>query len=225
MASLMFWNVGRQEAGDAIGALCREHGVDVLLLAETPTETATLLRHLNGSGRARYWEYRPVESRVRLFTRYPRRALSMVFDDGHVSIRGLRPPVGLQILIVAAHLPSKLWATEGDQYYRMRQLRQYITQAETRAGHQNTIVIGDLNANPFEDAVAAADGLNGVIGDSKMRSPQRTGLMASWTSASHNGRRGPCRIGPGISSTIQCGAGWVTSRVVRQGRTTTRVPA
>lgn len=180
MASLMFWNVGRQEAGDAIADLCREHEVDVLLLAEVTTRTTALLRHLNDTGRAKYREFRPAQSRVRVFTRYPRGALSSVFDDGHVSIRSLRPPTGLPILIVAAHLPSKLWTTEGDQYYRLRQLRQDITRAETHAGHQNTIVIGDLNVNPFEDAIVAADGLHGVMDKRTAQRPARTVRDRSW---------------------------------------------
>jgi hypothetical protein len=34
---------------------------------------------------------------------------------------------------------------------------------EEKFGHQNTVIIGDLNANPFEDALTAADGLHGVM--------------------------------------------------------------
>jgi hypothetical protein len=31
-----------------------------------------------------------------------------IFDDGHVKMLELRPPIGVSLLIVAAHLPSKL---------------------------------------------------------------------------------------------------------------------
>jgi hypothetical protein len=34
MAVLMFWNIGKRDNSTAIGQLCREHDVDVLLLAE-----------------------------------------------------------------------------------------------------------------------------------------------------------------------------------------------
>jgi hypothetical protein len=86
-----------------------------------------------------------------------------VFDDGRVSIRNLRPPNSVEVLIVAAHLPSKLHSDDQDQSYRIRQLREDLEAAEGQVGHRNSLVIGDLNVNPFEDAMVAADGLHGVM--------------------------------------------------------------
>ena len=85
------------------------------------------------------------------------------FDDGHVKMLELRQPTGIPLLVVAAHLPSKLRSDDDDQQYRIRQLRTDISAQEVRSGHQNTVVIGDLNVNPFEDALTAADGLHAVM--------------------------------------------------------------
>jgi hypothetical protein len=68
----------------------------------------------------------------------------------------LRPPIGLLMLIVAAPLPSKLRASDDDQKCRIRQLRKDIEDQEVCSGHQNTVVIGDLNVNPLEVALTAA---------------------------------------------------------------------
>jgi hypothetical protein len=181
MAVFMFWNIGRSEAGDAIAGLCQEHEVDVLLLAEAELHAVEVLRRLNTGGGAPFWELRASgPSQVRLFTRYPQSSITPIFDDGRVSIRNLRPPIGQEVLIVAAHLPSKLWLDDRDQYYRFRQLRQDIENAEGQVGHRNSIVIGDLNANPFDEAMIAADGLHGVMDKTTARRAPRAVQGQSW---------------------------------------------
>ena len=165
MAVLMFWNVGRREAGEAIGKLCREHDVDVLLLAEAETSSARLVTEINdamGSPRP-LWEVLGFENRMRVFTRYAPGVVEPASDSRYVKMLNLYPHVGLPLLIVAVHLPSKLWAEDRDQGHAIRQLRRDIVEQEERSGHQNTLVIGDLNMNPFEDALTAADGLHGVM--------------------------------------------------------------
>lgn len=180
MAVLLFWNVGGSEVGSAIAELCTEHDVDVLILAEAAMGTVEMVHHLNRGTGAPFWEFRPVDSRVRLITRYPTSCLQQVFDDGRVSIRNLRPPIGAEVLIVAAHLPSKLHSDDEDQYYRIRQLRADLEAAEMRVGHRNSIVIGDLNVNPFEDPMIAADGLHGVMDKEVARRGSRAVAGRTW---------------------------------------------
>ena len=168
MAVLMFWNIGRRDNTAAIGRLCREYEVDILLLAEAETAPAALAADINrAAGLTRMlWELPRRGSRIRAFTRYDPGLLLPAFDDPHVKMLHLRPLIGVPLLIVSAHLPSKLRADDEDQSYRIRQLRQDIEDQEKRSGHQNTVVIGDLNVNPFEDALTAADGLHGVMDES-----------------------------------------------------------
>jgi Endonuclease/Exonuclease/phosphatase family len=198
MAVLMFWNLGRTDAGEAVATVCREHAPDIVILAEAPVCTAELLRHLNADDAAPFWEFRPVPSKITVFTRYPRGCIRQVFDDGRVSIRNLRPPIGAELLIVAVHLPSKLRADDGEQYYRVRQLRADVEAAEAQVGHRNTIIIGDLNANPFEDCLAAADGLHGVMDRQVALRQSRTVQGRAW-SVFYNpmwSRMGDASVGP-----------------------------
>jgi exonuclease III len=182
MVTLMFWNTNGRHSGEAIGHLCQEHNVDVLLLAETETGSARLVTEINGVAGAKgtFWELPRRESRVRACTRYAPGVVRPTFDDGHVKMLELRPPIGLPLLIVAAHLPSKLWAGEEEQKYRVRGLRQDIVRQEAHLGHQNTVVIGDLNVNPFEDALTAADGLQGVMDRVVAARPARTVQGQAW---------------------------------------------
>lgn len=182
MAVLMFWNLGRNAAAQAIAALCRVWRPDILILAEADMATSDVLRPLNiGDDEAPYWEFRPVPTRVRFFTRYPPICIQQVFDDNHVSIRNLHPPSGVELLVVGVHLPSKLYSSPQEQYYRIRQLRKDIEAAEAQVGHQNSIIIGDLNANPFEDCLVAADGLHGVMDRRVAQRQSRTVQGRAWS--------------------------------------------
>jgi endonuclease/exonuclease/phosphatase family metal-dependent hydrolase len=183
MTALMFWNVGRRDDAQAIGQLCRDYDVDILLLAEAETPSARLTTEINnetGSGRM-LWELPHLgESRIRALTRYMPGFVRPTFDDGHVKMLELRQPIGLPLLIVAVHLPSKLWSDDDDQEYRIRQLRIDVTAQESRSGHQNTVIIGDLNVNPFEDALTAADGLHAVMDKLVATRPPRTVQGRTW---------------------------------------------
>ncbi|HUB11729.1 MAG TPA: endonuclease/exonuclease/phosphatase family protein [Acetobacteraceae bacterium] len=182
MAVLLFWNVRGSHIADSLASICQDHEVDVLMLAELEANAIEMLGRLNSTKDAPYWELRsPVVSRVRCFTRYPIASITPLFDDGRVSIRNLSPPIGASVLIVAVHMPSKLQSDDQDQHYRIRRLRGDIEEAERQVGHRNTVVIGDLNANPFEDAMVAADGLHGVMDKRIAERPPRSVQGKDWS--------------------------------------------
>jgi hypothetical protein len=53
MVVLMFWNIGGRDNGEAVGHLCREHDVDILLLAEAETGSAELVTQVSRATGAR----------------------------------------------------------------------------------------------------------------------------------------------------------------------------
>lgn len=163
MAVLLFWNLGRSTNLELVAAACRDHRVEILILAELSPPSSDVLRSLNAAGEFGFAEAVWAPSPVKFFHRLPSGSLAPVFDDARVSIRRVTPPLGLEILIVACHLPSKLHRDYNDQYYTARKLRDDIAKAELLVGHKNSLVIGDLNMNPFEVAMNAADGLHAVM--------------------------------------------------------------
>jgi hypothetical protein len=54
-------------------------------------------------------------------------------SDGRISIYQISPPIG--VLLVALHLPSKLYGTEDDQTYRATRVIQTIREAEEKMEH------------------------------------------------------------------------------------------
>ena len=163
MTVLMFWNIAKRDLSREIGEACREHRVEVLILAECELSTKEMLIGLNGDGIGRYSEATsPVPSRVRFFTNLPKRCLRPISDDNKVSIRSLQPPLGKEIIIAAAHLSSKLHAEPIDQLHGASMMREMIMRAEEKARHRHTIVIGDLNMNPFEAGMVGANGFHAM---------------------------------------------------------------
>jgi hypothetical protein len=164
MAVLMFWNIARRDLSLEIGEACREHNVQVLILAECTLSSSGLLSALNG-GPSDYYEEAtaPVVSRLRFFTNLPLKTLRPLFDDDGVSIRGFRLPLGEEIILVAVHLPSKLHASPQDQHHKAGLVRNMIARIEKEQGHSRTLVIGDLNMNPFERGLTAANGFHAIM--------------------------------------------------------------
>lgn len=67
------------------------------------------------------------------------------------------------VLVVAAHMVSLLEKERHDVDQELEAMSAAIREAEDRAGHSRTVLVGDLNANPFDPGVASARGLHGVM--------------------------------------------------------------
>jgi hypothetical protein len=102
-------------------------------------------------------------SYLSFFFKYPVEAIELVADQGRSAIRRIYPLIGLDILLVALHLPSKLRMKEVEQMSYAVEVSALIQEAESRVGHTRTVVIGDLNMNPFEAGLVSANGFHAVM--------------------------------------------------------------
>jgi hypothetical protein len=137
--------------------------VDILILAENETDRFEILRRLNEDADRFYFTDPGESGRLTILTRFHAEPLCLVHDSPGVAIWHYRLPVGESFLVVAVHLPSKLWSKTEDQVSVAAELGNYIREAEQRVGHSRTIVIGDLNMNPFEAGVVGSGGLHAVM--------------------------------------------------------------
>ncbi len=163
MATFLFWNLNKRPLLHQVATLCHEHAVDVLILAESGLSAAALLETLNKTQSSKFsFPSSGAPSRLSFFIRYPQQSFESVSDSPHVAIRRFIPPIGVEILIAAVHLPSKLHTTNEDQAQNSFLVSQAIEEAETRVGHTRTVMVGDFNMNPFESGVVGAAGLHAV---------------------------------------------------------------
>ncbi len=164
MATFLFWNLQQKELTTDLVTLCHQHSVDVLILAESSLDEGHLLTALNHQRRRTKFvaPYQPSKY-LRFFYKYPSTAINNIADVGRVSIKRLQPPVGIEILLVALHLPSKRFMTEDDQLCHAIEVMQVIQKFEQQLGHTQTLVIGDFNMNPFEKGLVSATGFHAIM--------------------------------------------------------------
>lgn len=163
MPKFLFWNLNQSERRDLVCRLARQENVDVIILAESALHIARFLEEINDA--PQHFHYAHGEcGHLTFFTRFQPILFPTIFESHRVSIRRLDLPARNKVTIVAAHLPSKQAFSDDSQFFESMHLARLIDDAERQEGHQRTIVIGDLNMNPFETGmVAARGGLHAVM--------------------------------------------------------------
>ena len=133
------------------------------MVAECPLTPNGMLMALNERGQPGY-HYAPGNcDAIRVFTRFPSEYMAPVHEGGRVTMRHLTVPALTDILLVVAHLPSKLYWGDTSQAAECRELASTIREVEQRLGHTRTALVGDLNFNPFEAAAVDANALHAVM--------------------------------------------------------------
>lgn len=174
MVAFLFWNIPKKSSAPLIAQACRDNQIDILILAESQTPPAALLSELNSQGGTIFYQQPRLLDSLAIFLRLPPKSMIAIFDNDRFSIQRVAPPIGSEMIVAACHLPSKLYSDPEDQSYNLRRLRKEIAAAEAKEGHQNTVVIGDLNLNPYDPGLRAVDGMHAVM-DKKiaLRKPKR----------------------------------------------------
>ncbi len=164
MMTFLFWNINKKPLQNTIGELAEIHEVDILILAECEIERSDMLRQLNSSPGPRFTYPFSASTKIEIYARFPSRWLRPVVEEDYLSIRHFSNPIrNTQVLLVAAHLPSRLHLSEDDQMLLASRWRQQIEKAEMKVGHRRTVVVGDLNMNPFDQGVVAGEGFHGIM--------------------------------------------------------------
>jgi hypothetical protein len=160
MITVLFWNVKQRDVTAYMAELASEHSVDVLLLAENsvppPDVAAVLEAH---TGRPYYFD--PLSRGVEIYARFSLDKAPPALSEEGFSIREL-PLRPFGVLLVSLHFPSKLWLSDGDQAALCPEYAQQIRRVEESRGHRRTLVVGDLNMNPYEPGVVGAMGFHAV---------------------------------------------------------------
>jgi len=163
MPVLAFWNIHKNVTAERISAFAHERDVDILVLAENETPVFELCRVLNTGAKRLYFPDIGQSPRLTILTRFRVDHTCLVRDSHGVAIRHYQMPLGASILLVAAHLSSKLWKKTEEQILASTRVARYVRDAEANVGHSRTIIVGDLNMNPFEIGVVGSEGLHAVM--------------------------------------------------------------
>jgi hypothetical protein len=159
----LFWNINRKPIAGVVAELAVIPKADVVILVECATARSSLLAALNAGPGQGFRLSTGISRGVTILTRFSREFLRPVFESDHVSIGRLALPARSEVLVAAVHLPSKLYWSGDSQAFECVELARRITEAEDRAGHQRTALVGDMNMNPFEPGLVSTVGLNAVM--------------------------------------------------------------
>lgn len=175
MTRFAFWNIHRRPLEYLIAEMARLHDLDVILLAESEIDPKIALAALKFSTDHRYHFFGPyhvvprgMTDRLHVYARLGESQIEPVAlrkAHGRFKIYRLHEtnPLANDTILVLVHAPSRFLGSGGeDQLMFFRRLRRGIEEAERDAGHHNTILVGDMNADPFEDHLAGVAGISGV---------------------------------------------------------------
>jgi hypothetical protein len=171
MLNFLFWNVDCQRC--LLGQLVREHAVDVLLLAENRAAPEEIVADIEGVSGSRFHHDPMCRGGIAMFTRFPRSYIEPELDEQGFSVRRLRLSPQ-EILLVLLHFPSKLNRTDDDQAALCPEYAREIREIEEKVGHRRTVLVGDLNMNPFERGVVQATGFHAVMSRKVAAKGERT---------------------------------------------------
>jgi hypothetical protein len=171
MLTFLFWNL-KGSRQDILSNLVRTHSVDVLMLAECPIKAASVLATLNHESVDFFY---PQSScpKIAIYTRFSDQYVLPQDTGDDFTIQRLALPGRPEILLCVVHFPSKLRQDPIDQTMYAVKFSELLVRAEETVSHCRTLLVGDLNMNPYEDGVVATRCLHAVMTREIARRPSR----------------------------------------------------
>lgn len=161
MIKIAFWNINGKNITDILLEFIIEYDCDIAIFAESGCiDLENFCNLLSFKGKNFCVIPQISCERIRIIAD---RALQYehLNDGEYYSILNFKY-FNKEFLITSVHLPSKLHAAEADQKEVARQIVENIQDVEKETRHSNTIIIGDFNANPFEQTCINAGCFHGV---------------------------------------------------------------
>jgi hypothetical protein len=164
MISFLLWNLNKKDLVSSISQLVKAYDIDILILIELASEPSEILYALNNSGHGDLFYFPPSNcDHVKVFCKFPNEFTKKVNEDNRCTMRHIELPGIKDIILVASHFVSKMNNSSESQTSEMIEFASQIKKFESAVGHSRTVVAGDLNMNPFETGMVAANGLHGIM--------------------------------------------------------------
>lgn len=173
MLKFLFWNVSSKQLKRSAADLALQEDVDFVLLAEAAGSATEILLELNRV-QSLYFLIPSYEARVTIFVKFHPMFVHHVYDSRTLLISKVKLPIFDEFLLATVHLPSKLYASSESLQMESQEIAHIIREREQAANHERTILLGDLNQNPFEPSVVGAGGFHAVMSRQIAEANQRT---------------------------------------------------
>lgn len=166
MLTVLSWNIQKKPLLHRVARIATSQGVDVVLLTECEQTDVDLLAALNGGRKGPFRCPRRVNDRFRVACNMPKSWFPEVYNDrsGRLTIHEFIRPIGDSLLIGVVHLPSAAeWGDRTDRFGFAQRTADQLRGVEEAHGHTRTILVGDFNLSPFDDAMVGVFGFHGLM--------------------------------------------------------------
>src|SRR5579862_7102610 len=156
MPRFLFWNINSlypranesRDFGPYVADIVREHGIDIVLLAERPESLASIDDHLQS---VRPFFRVPSARRFGVFTAFSpvlMPELRLPLENDRVNIYHLALPLENAVVLALVHGYDRRNNDAAKREFFLEKLHNDIEWVERAIGHGRTVVVGDFNANP-----------------------------------------------------------------------------
>ncbi len=150
---ILFWNTyNNKDINPVLNELIIENKINIVALAEYNADTPLLIYSLATSG-----------IKMRQYNTIGCNRIKIIGDISDVNPGIQNKYYSLQIIckkyiLCCIHLPSQIYTNnEGERNIIIRRIIADIEKAEDNNSTEDTIIVGDLNINPFDHGCIAAD--------------------------------------------------------------------
>jgi mRNA deadenylase 3'-5' endonuclease subunit Ccr4 len=175
MIRFLFWNIHKNDTLKLVSHAIRAYSIDVVILAECVLSSEEIDIHINSSIHNHKFKDTFIQCPKIKIYHNNRINFETIEDEARFTIqRVVIVNNNLNFLLIAAHLPSKLHFGSVDQSIECERLVRYIQKTEESEKHTRTIVVGDMNINPFEEGMVKTTSFHAVMSQNLAKTLERT---------------------------------------------------
>lgn len=154
-----FWNTHGEKINTYLCDKIVEKKYDIIILAEYKDDLGELLDCFDEKNIKMYNMPTPGCERITFLSNVK---CKTGYSEEYFTIKIIKLSEKDIKIIGAVHLPSKMYAEDQDRKAILDILVRNIEDLEIKYNTQNSILVGDFNANPFEDCMINATGVHSV---------------------------------------------------------------
>lgn len=161
--NILFWNINNQNVEDLIVEFAIVYNVDVLVLIENQINNSKLLTSLNQKV-SKYYFCNHCTRGISIYTSFNSSFFDLIKTESNFISLVKFKLFKNEILFGGIHLPSKMQGKSDSAISStVRKVNDEIKSVESSLGHTNTLIVGDFNMNPFENAMVEHEAFNSVM--------------------------------------------------------------
>lgn len=165
MTNFLFWNLNHNiDLTEKIRNIANSQRIDIIILCECEISPSTMLKTLNHQNKIKYFYIDRCNSqKFKIFANFNTSFFPPISESYRYSIRHLTIPGFESIIIAIIHFIDKRNFDDDSQNVEIIPFTEEIKRVEEQLNHSRTIIVGDLNMDPYQAGMVNAFGINGVM--------------------------------------------------------------